>query len=1286
MMLCGVPEPEACAIVSWHSDVTYHIRSSNGEEKACIDTKCGIRQGCPIAPTIWIAFMHLVLTELSRRYGASWLQEHISLFADDTHMGWTFTTEKELFHALSQAGEVLELLESMGLTINAGKSAFLCVIGGRTSKKIRDSLFQHSSGKTYINVGCGKHTWKFPVVHNHKYLGTSIGYGHFEDDTLEMRIRQAMASYHRLRQTLHSNRFLSLRMRVRLWRSIVFTSLEYGLESAGLTHKGAKRLRTFVIRQLRSIAKSPVHITKESNAALLSRLGVVDPVTYLRQGLERTKCRTDLLRHSLLGEDARLHSSIVARELQLLHDFKRLEMHGQDEVTGSILIACQECGREFSNMAALNAHRRKEHQFIKQPMTTKMQKRVDRFSHSVDGLPICRHCGRKFSGWPLLLQHIGGHQCPALHNAARSPGLNPLSDPDVQHAGDNERVLSAPNAMLATLKAQDLRSLRHGGLSLGHLSQRCHLCNQWMAHPHFVKTHIRRSHDEYWQRHEHTAQLLAKQYAFVLGTNARCYFCNAQVRCKTTHAWHCPIFFQLCMAVAANELKNQKNLRQISLEQLLGQPTVRRPLRLSAVGLAVMDTMKENIDVPPPALAVELTAKCCFCDVDFRHVREVKHHYKHRHSMLWSNHAEQILLSCAKQRPKRPCEHCQRRYTSGKAAHASVCPGLFQWWAVHHMLESGHVEVGGSADAGGLWRGITHVQPIPATGLSLSSSGSCHGKGGRQDGGGVQQTEAGRTPSQMAAFGGEGRLWQREQLGQKLPKQELVGEGQIPPGLGPDGAGPIHGEVSAEARRRTVSSSSGSLFRALLQHGQRGTAHPLCNVQEVENHSRNREAQVGYEPPPDPHHSYAAGVASLFGQDGVRPDLAESLPGFGLADDCGANGVVLPTVGSGEEGGYDPERSNSLSGEEVSGGCRALEAVDGTPQCLSQVSCHETAGRAVSVGSSGILADSEPEPRGSQRGYVNLGQNIGVLCQPYNRIENPPREAAEAAFGVATGADAIHKIVLKNAGNYCYANSCQEPRDVGGSLAALFKLLVKAADEDKSFHIKSLMPAQVLFTGWSHPERQHDVSEFIHYVLVKVQPMVFRGHWQARRILERDAEITDSGTTLCPISIPVPGDGSNIQHAIDAWHNQEALFALSVVPHCLILQLGRFQYDAAGVRKLQQRVSLDANHFHMPVLANTGLEILHIEYCISSIVFHLGSRTNEGHYRNLLYDRRLRCWLATEDNCAAWRADAADLMRGQTDSYLVFCHRVHGMARSVVRDGAFSLGDAKWHAVTVLPG
>ena len=218
------------------------------------------------------------------------------------------------------------------------------------------------------------------------------------------------------------------------------------------------------------------------------------------------------------------------------------------------------------------------------------------------------------------------------------------------------------------------------------------------------------------------------------------------------------------------------------------------------------------------------------------------------------------------------------------------------------------------------------------------------------------------------------------------------------------------------------------------------------------------------------------GVASLSGQDSVRPGFAESLPGFRLADGSRAYGVVLPTVGSGEEGSYDPERSNSLSGEEVSRGYRAIETVDGTPQCLSSVSCHETAGREVSVRGSGLLADLEPEAGGSQRGYGNPGQDVRVFSQPYNRIANPSREATEAALGIAAGADAIHKIVLRNAGNYCYANSCmrsmlwllhvfQEPRDVGGSLAALFKLLLKAAVENISCPPRFCSLAGLILSG-----------------------------------------------------------------------------------------------------------------------------------------------------------------------------------------------------------------------------
>ena len=55
-----------------------------------IETHCGIRQGCPIAPTVWIAFVHMILVELSRMFSTDWVCQHLIVFAGDTHMGWTF--------------------------------------------------------------------------------------------------------------------------------------------------------------------------------------------------------------------------------------------------------------------------------------------------------------------------------------------------------------------------------------------------------------------------------------------------------------------------------------------------------------------------------------------------------------------------------------------------------------------------------------------------------------------------------------------------------------------------------------------------------------------------------------------------------------------------------------------------------------------------------------------------------------------------------------------------------------------------------------------------------------------------------------------------------------------------------------------------------------------------------------------------------------------------------------------------------------------------------------------
>ena len=64
-------------------------------------------------------------------------------------------------------------------------------------------------------------------------------------------------------------------------------------------------------------------------------------------------------------------------------------------------------------------------------------------------------------------------------------------------------------------------------------------------------------------------------------------------------------------------------------------------------------------------------------------------------------------------------------------------------------------------------------------------------------------------------------------------------------------------------------------------------------------------------------------------------------------------------------------------------------------------------------------------------------------------------------------------------------------------------------------------------------------------------------------------------------------------------------------------------------------------------------------YVITSVVVHLGERTSEGHYMNLMFDDGLNCWLSADDGNEAARGSSGDMRKVQTDSYVLMCNRVH---------------------------
>ena len=61
----------------------------------------------------------------------------------------------------------------------------------------------------------------------------------------------------------------------------------YGLHAVGLTESVLRKLESVDARHLRSVARSPVHLTHESNTALRKRLKVASPMQALAASLEK---------------------------------------------------------------------------------------------------------------------------------------------------------------------------------------------------------------------------------------------------------------------------------------------------------------------------------------------------------------------------------------------------------------------------------------------------------------------------------------------------------------------------------------------------------------------------------------------------------------------------------------------------------------------------------------------------------------------------------------------------------------------------------------------------------------------------------------------------------------------------------------------------------------------------------------------------------------------------------------------------------------------------------------
>ncbi|KAK2193223.1 hypothetical protein NP493_16g02008 [Ridgeia piscesae] len=84
---------------------------------------------------------------------------------------------------------------------------------------------------------------------------------------------KASASFGRLRQRLWNNHHVSMRVKGKIYRAVVLSTLLYGAEAWTMYRRQAKKLRAFMMRHLRSIMRITWldKVTKQGNIRSLIR-------------------------------------------------------------------------------------------------------------------------------------------------------------------------------------------------------------------------------------------------------------------------------------------------------------------------------------------------------------------------------------------------------------------------------------------------------------------------------------------------------------------------------------------------------------------------------------------------------------------------------------------------------------------------------------------------------------------------------------------------------------------------------------------------------------------------------------------------------------------------------------------------------------------------------------------------------------------------------------------------------------------------------------------------------
>ena len=654
-----VPADLQGLVKRWVQATTFHIHKA--ETWCSYSSDKGIRQGCKLSPTLWCCLFVYILRRIDQALDQQCSQQHLIGFADDLHLRWLFRDRSGIDMALQEADKVFSLLEDMGFLLSRDKTVCLLRAEGvQVPHMLRKLVHKKNKQERILNIS---ERWQLPLRKQHVYLGAKISYGAFELQNAQHRKQAGQAAFARLRPTLLSQRALSLTKRLRLWQVFVVPATLYSLGASGFTRPAYDLIRVMFVRQIRAIARSPRHLTEESDHSLLHRLGMMSTFHMVRQMQQRILDTTQNLTWTSDGGDFRVHPTILQREIQLLDMVQAID---NDNVPGQVdahSCQCDQCDKTFDNEAALRAHKAKMHSAERMSAAPTQ---FDRQLHGTDGMPKCSGCGHAFDRWADLQKHIEENHCQG-------------------------RIPSAADKIKSVLERMqegeiDLVQVQNGGLSeelQSELLKHCSLCRQWFPNDRYIRQHWTRVHKSESQLHiAMTKQWRRSQFSPIKGT---CNWCRGQVAPRADHRDTCPVLFQLSMVRALMHAGNEAD-----------------------------DGVWSTLDLALPAEASlqKWDLKCQIC-AEAVTAKGLRKHMEQKHATWWQLVRSQVDKLCSAWSTGlhvRICQFCNSKYDK-RYRHAISCHAVMQTALARvrtHLQQQEQGEhgadsrAGGGSDAGGV--------------------------------------------------------------------------------------------------------------------------------------------------------------------------------------------------------------------------------------------------------------------------------------------------------------------------------------------------------------------------------------------------------------------------------------------------------------------------------------------------------------------------------------------------------------------------------------------------------